>query len=73
MLVIWLGAKGNLWSVHTHEDITPERILFEGSKSACLRWLREKGQIRNYKAGKEVRLGRIILEIETAKSLLEKL
>lgn len=57
-----LIAKGKLWQVYTHESIKPEKLFFEGSHAACIRWLRANGQHRNWRRGIGVRLGQIICE-----------
>lgn len=50
--------KGKIWQVHFDGK---EEVLFEGTKTACMRYLREKGWISDYKRGR-VRLGKVIWE-----------
>jgi hypothetical protein len=52
---------GKLWCVHP--DGVDENE-FEGSRTACLRYIRERFGMRAYKTGK-IRLGQIILEDES--------
>ncbi len=50
---------GKLWQVYY--DKTPDAIMFEGSKTACVKWANENGHRRAIKRG-EVRLGNLIWE-----------
>jgi len=54
--------RGLIWTVHTHESISPFKVFFEGTRTACIRWLKENHQYRNYKRGIGVRLGEVIWE-----------
>jgi hypothetical protein len=49
---------GNLWQVYPPDS---EAVLFEGSRAACLRYIREHGLNRQWKRG-GVRLGCLIWE-----------
>lgn len=54
---------GKLWQITPTTE--PETILYEGSKTACLAWLRAKGVLRHWKKGKSgLSLGRVIWEKE---------
>jgi hypothetical protein len=55
-------ACGNIWTVHTHESITPEKTFFEGTRAACLKWLRDNRLFKAYRKGQQVRLGQTIWE-----------
>ena len=55
-------ACGEIWTVHTHESIVPEKTFFEGTRAACLKWLKAKNLFRDYKRGVNVRLGQTIWE-----------
>lgn len=48
---------GKIWQV----DTAPDALLFEGTKTACLKWLRTNGHWREYKRGK-ISLSRLIWE-----------
>lgn len=50
---------GKLWQVHA----PPDTLLFEGSRTACLKWLRTNGKVKARKRW-EVVLGRLIWEPE---------
>ncbi len=51
--------KGKVWQVYL--DIEPENILFEGTKTRCNKYIREKYSMRLWKQG-IVRLAKIIWE-----------
>lgn len=55
-------AAGKLWQVYTHESVKPEKVFFEGTRAACLRWLRENHLYNDYRKGVGVRLGKLIWE-----------
>lgn len=48
---------GKVWQVHTPPDV----LLFEGSRTACLKWLRTNNKVHARKRG-EVVLGQLIWE-----------
>lgn len=54
-----LISRGKLWQVHP--DAEPDKILFEGSHAACLRFLRSSAQWHAYKRG-QIRIGQLIWE-----------
>jgi hypothetical protein len=51
--------EGKIWQVYP--DGNNENIIFEGTKSACFKYLRDNKQMRQYKCG-EIRVGRLIWE-----------
>jgi len=52
---------GKLWIVCDSDD----KKLFEGNKTACLRYLREHGLWRSYRRG-QTHMGQIIWEEESS-------
>jgi hypothetical protein len=52
---------GKLWQVYL--DSNPENVLIEGSKSFCLKLMRERNMMRSYKRG-ETRLGLLIQDFQ---------
>lgn len=59
---------GLIWQITPQTPITEpmsETVLFEGSRAACVKWMRERGVYRHWKAGKSgLSLGRLIWEAE---------
>ena len=53
--------RGKVWTVYP--DCCPEKVEFEGSKTAAMAYIRQQHGMRAYKTGK-VRLARLIFEIE---------
>lgn len=53
--------SGKLWQVYYSSK--PDDILFEGSRSKCLTWLRQHDFWRLYKRG-TIRIGKLIWEKE---------
>lgn len=56
-------AKGKVWTVHTDGSRTDNSTLFEGTKTACFRYVRERFGMRAYRCGK-IRVGQLIWEAE---------
>lgn len=54
-------AHGRLWQVSPNGE--PANILHEGSRSDCLKWIRENHGRHAYTSGK-IRLGQLIWEHE---------
>lgn len=52
--------KGKLWTVHFDNC---DNNLFEGTKTACHKYLKENNLTRQYKRGK-IRVGQLIWEFE---------
>ena len=53
---------GRIWQVSPDND--GDNVLHEcGSRSACMKWLRENKMMRQYKTG-TIRIGRVIWEKE---------
>jgi hypothetical protein len=50
---------GKIW--HVYPDDNPDNILFEGSKTACMTFIKEKFGIRQYNNG-TIRRGQLIWE-----------
>ena len=57
-----LIARGKLWVVYA--DATPDMILFEGSRTACLKYVRTTHGLRAYRNGR-IRIGQLIWEKQT--------
>ena len=55
---------GKIWQVYF--DIAIEDIQFEGSKSACIKYLKENNLWKKYKRG-EIRIGQLIFEFDKIK------
>lgn len=55
-----LIRAGRVWQVYP--DNKPEDIKFEGSHSACVRWLKTNRLWRAWRTGGGIRLGRLIYE-----------
>jgi hypothetical protein len=55
-----LIERFKLWNVYTSSD--PDRTLFEGSKTACFRYIRENHSMRDLKRGR-IRIALIICEM----------
>lgn len=51
--------KGKLWIIHPDSD--GDKILFEGSKTSCVKYLKENKLWGDYKKG-VIRLGQLIWE-----------
>lgn len=51
--------RGKLWQVY--RDKTPDTIMAEGSRTHCLKWIRDNSLVRFYNIG-HIRLGRLIFE-----------
>ena len=49
---------GKLWQVHYDES---DDVLFEGTRTACFKFLKEKRWMHRYKIG-EIRVGEVIFE-----------
>jgi len=55
-----LIAAGSVWNIYPASN--PEHITHEcRSRSACLRWLSDKGKMREYRNG-VIRIGKVIHE-----------
>lgn len=50
---------GKVWQVYPASNA--DSIFFEGSRAACLRWLKEYGYWPSYKQG-NIRVGKLIWE-----------
>lgn len=61
-------ATGRVW--HVYRDAEPDNTLFEGTKTACLVWLRAGTQWREYKRG-ALRVGRVIWEANLAANAVQ--
>ena len=55
-------SRGMIWQVY--HPLTPDNILFEGSKRACMNFIRKVYGMRAFKKG-NIQLGQLIHEIET--------
>ena len=51
--------KGKIWTVYP--DIAPDDVIFEGSRAACMKFVREHGFERQRKKG-TIRVGQVIWE-----------
>jgi hypothetical protein len=53
--------QGKIWQVWRKND--SDNVLFEGSRTACIKYLKEQGLYRLWKRGKaDVSLGELISE-----------
>lgn len=55
-------AAGKVWQVYPGNDI--DSILFEGTKAACVRYVKDRGFWKQYKRG-VIRIGQLIWDPET--------
>lgn len=63
-------ATGRVW--HVYRDAEPDNTLFEGSKTACLKWLRNdpRGYWYAFRRG-EIRIGKVIWEADLAADVVQ--
>lgn len=52
-------SAGKIW--HVYPDSDPEKIMFEGSETACRAYLKAKRLTREFKRG-IIRIGKVIWE-----------
>lgn len=56
-----LIAKGKIWQVYPNGKHDDEDVIFEGSKTKCMTYIKEKFGMRFYKNG-QIRCSKIIWE-----------
>ena len=59
-------AKNQIWQVYPDKD--PDNILFEGRKTNCFNFVREKFGMKNYRNGK-IRIANLIWEKDETQNL----